>query len=266
MVCDLLSVEQIRQVIERIRPEIVIHTQALSDVDQCEREPDAAWAQNVTATEQLIRALEPLKALLIYVSTDYVFDGSKRAPYDENDSPRPISVYGRSKLKAEQRVLAYERSVIVRPSTLFGPGRMNFCDHVATQVKAGHSVEAFVDQVTSPTYTEDLADGIGELSAALLRAQATQWPRVYHMANAGGCSRVVFAQRVAELLGCSRSLIHPIPMAQYRQPTPRPSCSALSTIHVPHVIGRTLRSWDDALHAYLRQHHPFDSAEGELQR
>jgi len=242
--------------IESLQPDLVINAQALSDVDRCQAEPELARALNIETTIHLVRALKQTHALLIHISTDYVFDGTKGTPYTEADEPNPINVYGRSKLEAERLVLGYVRAVVVRTSTLFGPGRMTFCDRVLSRVKAGQTIEAFVDQVTSPTYTEDLADGIGELSAALWRAQATQWPRVYHMANMGGCSRVVFAQRVAELLGCSRTLIHPIPMSQHRQPTPRPSCSALTTIHVPQVIGRNLRSWDDALHAYLRQRHP----------
>ena len=185
-----------------------------------------------------------------------VFDGMKGAPYDENDTPNPLSVYGRSKLEAEQLVLRYPRSVVVRPSTLFGSGRMNFCDHIVSRVTAGQAVEAFIDQVTSPTYTEDLAVGIAELSVAVWSSRDVAWPRTYHIANAGSCSRVAFAHRVAELLGCSRDLIQGIPMARQQRPAPRPANSALTTIQLASVIRRTLRPWDDALQAYLRQRHP----------
>jgi len=212
LVCDLGDARRAAEVIGAIRPDAVIHTQALSDVDRCEREPEAARAQNVDATAHLIQALRQERApgdggrgaLLVHISTDYVFDGAKGAPYIEEDEPRPLSVYGRSKLEAERLALGYPRAVVVRPSTLFGPGRMNFCDHIVSRVRAGEAVEAFADQVTSPTYTEDLAAGLGELCAAVRGLPDGSRPRLVHLANAGGCSRVAFAERVADLLEAVR--------------------------------------------------------------
>ena len=274
LACDLVDAQRTAKLIQTLTPEIVIHTQALSDVDQCERQPETAQAQIVETTRHVIQALQPLKnigdvsifsgakietsplliqPLVVSISTDYVFDGTKGAPYDETDSPKPISVYGRAKLEAEQVVLSYPRSVVVRTSTLFGPGRENFCDHAVSRMKAGQQVEAFIDQVTSPTYTIDLAEGIGELSVALWRSRGSRASRVYHIANAGACSRVTFAERIADLLGYSHALIRKISMAQQRRPAPRPAYSALGTAHLSCVIGRTLRPWDDALQAYLGQ-------------
>lgn len=207
MVCDLLDAQRTANVIRDCRPDVVIHAQALSDVDQCEREPALADALNVTAIRHVLRALEGTGALVVYVSTDYVFDGTKAAPYDERDEPRPISVYGRSKLAGERAALAAPRSIVVRTSTLFGPSRMSFCDHVVKQLTAGEPVEAFADQVTSPTYSDDLAGGVAQLSAALRDAWNAEGPRVFHLANAGGCSRMEFARRVADLLGAPRTLV-----------------------------------------------------------
>ena len=254
MACDLLDAQRTRAIISALRPDVVIHAQALSDVDQCEVEPDAAQTLNVQTIANVVQALAAEQALLICVSTDYVFDGKKGRPYDETDEPNPINVYGRSKLEAERQALGYPRAVIVRTSTLFGAGRMNFCDHIVQQLTSGQPIEAFVDQVTSPTYTVDLAEGIGDLCAVLMVSRALQ-PRVVHMANAGECSRFTFAQRVRELLGCPVELVQPIPMAHQRRPAARPRYSALTTIRVPQVIRRTLRSWDDALQAYLRARH-----------
>ena len=248
--CDLVDARRTAEVVGALRPDLVIHTQALSDVDRCELEPDAARAQNVGATASLLRALE--RAWLVQISTDYVFDGTKGTPYDENDEPRPVSVYGRMKLDAERLALGYPRAVVVRPSTLFGPGRANFCDTIVARLRAGEPVEAFADQVTSPTYTVDLAEGLEALCAALGRADEPP-ARVVHVANAGGCSRVTFARRIAELIGGSPELVRPIPMAAQRRPARRPAYSALTTIHLARLIGRTLRPWDDALRAYLGQ-------------
>ena len=250
--CDLLDVARTTQVIREASPDIVIHAQAQSDVDRCEIEPAMAAAQNVETTAHVIEALRSSGAWLVYISTDYVFDGEKGSPYDEQDVPRPISVYGTTKLEGERRTLACAQGIVVRPSTLFGPARMNFCDQVATRIREGQPVEAFDDQTTSPTYTDDLADGMAALLEAIQR-NLLGARRVLHMANAGSCTRVEFAQRIADLLGCPRDSIRGIAMAEQRRPAKRPAYSALTTRYLSNVIGRTLRPWDDALQAYLRQ-------------
>jgi len=252
-VCDLLDARRTAEIIRDCRPELVIHTQALSDVDRCELEPILAESLNVTAIRNLLQALTGSRAVVLYVSTDYVFDGTKGAPYDERDEPRPISAYGRSKLAGERVVLGVPRTIVARTSTLFGAGRMNFCDHIVGRLTAGEPVEAFADQVTSPTYSDDLADGLARLGTAAMESWHDRGPRVFHVANAGGCSRVDFATRVAELLRAPRTLIRRISMAQQRRPAQRPAYSALTTVHLTQVIGRVLRPWDDALAAYLRQ-------------
>ena len=251
MVCDLLDEARIGTVVGECQPDVVIHTQALSDVDQCEREPDLAEAMNVRTTDHLVRALERAQPLFIYVSTDYVFDGKKGRPYDEHDAPRPISVYGRSKRDGERLALRFPRGVVVRPSTLFGPGRITFCDTVARGLQAGLTVEAFADQTTSPTYTEDAAEMVEALIGSL-RASRERWAsRVYHVTNAGSCTRVELACRVAALLGRPRDRIRPILMREQHRPARRPAYSALTTVALPNMTGRTLRPWHEALQAHL---------------
>ena len=200
------------------------------------------------------------------MSSDYVFDGTRNSPYDETDKPNPISVYGRSKLEAERLALQYPRGVIVRTSTLFGPGRMNFCNHIVSRLRLCQAVEAFADQTTSPTYTVDLASGLSELVNILLVDKQIRNPRVYHLANAGGCTRMTFALRIAQLLEADRALVHGISMAQQKRPAQRPAYSALTSIHAPRIMGRSLPSWEDALHTYLRARNPFDFAQGGVQR
>ena len=168
-VCDLSDARRTSEALRALAPDVVLHTQAQSDVDRCELDPVEARAQNIDATRHVIEALRPTATRLIHVSTDYVFDGKKGSPYDEQDTPHPISVYGRTKLEAEQVVLGYAGGLIVRPSTLFGPGRINFCDRVVQAALEGATVEAFEDQTTSPSFTEDVADAIGELLVALAR-------------------------------------------------------------------------------------------------
>ena len=225
---------------------------------------------NVETTAHLVRALGARPAVLLYVSTDYVFDGEQGRPYDEHDAPRPVSVYGRSKLEGEREALRHPRAVVIRPSTLFGPGRMNFCDAVVRALQEGGTIEAFTDQTTSPTYTEDFAAMARELITALTRPAPTPnsvpgvesggarlvWgpaSRVVHLTNAGHASRVEFAHRVADLLGRSREAVRPIRMADQRRPARRPACSALTSTELMPLTGRMMRPWDDAVRAYLQQ-------------
>jgi dTDP-4-dehydrorhamnose reductase len=205
----------------------------------------------VQTVEHLCRALGETGALLIALSSDYVFDGAKGSPYDEEDEPNPLSVYGRTKLAGERVALSYPNAVVVRPSTLFGPGRTNFCDAIVERFRRDEPVEAFVDQVTSPTYTEDLAEGLRGLVDAMAARSLKQLPRIYHMTNAGGASRVEFSTYVAGLVGRPASLIKPIQMQDQRRPAPRPANSALTSRVLQDTIGRTLRPWQESVRAYL---------------
>lgn len=248
--CDLSAPAQAAALVAAVRPEVVINAQALSDVDACEQDPAAAEAGNVQTVRVLTAALQSSGALLVHLSTDYVFDGEKGAPYVETDPPRPLSVYGRSKWAGEQVALAYARGVVVRTSTLFGPGRHNFCDYIVRQVRAGQPVDAFADQVTSPTYTRDLAAALEVLTARLAPAAALP-VRLFHAVNEGQASRVAFARRIAERVGAPPDLVCPIRRADQRRPAARPAFSALASLYLSTTIGRRLPTWDDALLSYL---------------
>ena len=239
--------------VDAARPDVVIHAQALSDVDRCEQEPALARAMNVEATANLVRALEGSPAWLFHVSTDYVFDGAKGAPYLETDAPRPVSVYGRTKLEAEQAALSRERTLVVRPSTLYGRGRMNFCDFLLQELSGAGTIEAYTDQTTSPTCTEDMAQGLLDAIQVIRQTSRISLPgRVMHLANGGACTRLEFAVRVADLLGRGHDRIRAIRMADQRRPAARPPYSALASQAQQQLIGRTLRRWDEALDAYVR--------------
>jgi len=233
----------------------VIHAQALSDVDRCQQEPRLAQAMNVETTRNLVEALGELKPLFLYISisTDYVFDGTKGAPYDESDLPHPLSVYGMTKLEAERVALSAAPAIVVRLSTLFGPGRKSFCDHIVSRLSSEEPVEAFTDQTTSPTYTEDAAEGLEALIHSVRRLGVPSLPsRIVHVANAGGCSRFEFARHVARLLDRPSTGIRPIRMAEQARPAPRPAYSALDTRYLGRLIGKPLQPWTDAVEAYLR--------------
>jgi len=249
--CDLTDRSATARLVQDIKPEVVIHTQACADVDRCEVAPDEAEALNVHTVEHLCQACVHDHPLLLAISSDYVFDGAKEPPYTEADEPRPMSVYGKTKLAGERIALAYPRAVVVRVSTLFGPGRQDFCDTIVQRLTRGERVEAFADQTTSPTYTQDAAEGLRLLMEALARQGIERQPRLYHLTNAGWCTRVEFARTVAAIVGGDATLIRPIFMRDQRRPAPRPACSALASRQLSGVIGRELRPWQEAVRAYL---------------
>lgn len=255
LVCDLTDAQATARALQQAAPDAVIHAQAMSDVDRCELEPAQAEAMNAQTVEHLCRALKASGVPVLVLSTDYVFDGTKGRPYDEDDAPNPLSVYGRSKWAGERIALRYRGTLVVRPSTLFGPGRDNFCDTIAERARRGTAVQAFVDQATSPTYTDDLAGALEAILRALRGAAGRQMPRIVHVTNAGGCRRMEFAARVVELLGAPASLVQPIRMEEQARPARRPAYSVLTSRHLAAMIGTTLRPWDEALHAYLRRRH-----------
>jgi dTDP-4-dehydrorhamnose reductase len=253
VICNLQDAEALRRVIGDVRPDIVVNSQALADVDLCERDPALAHAQNVETTARLVAAVSQAGVGLLHISTNYVFDGRKGAPYEERDRPNPMNVYGATKLAAEQLVLAAPRGLIVRTSTLFGPDKMNFCDHIVAQASAGRPVDAFEDQCMSPTYTEDVALAVRELVERLAGGNGPPEQRIVHVANEGGASRVEFARHVMALVGAAPALVNPVTMASQRRSAPRPPYSVFTTTALVSLIGRRLPRWDDALVRYLRQ-------------
>ncbi|HWU37045.1 MAG TPA: dTDP-4-dehydrorhamnose reductase, partial [Candidatus Acidoferrum sp.] len=178
-----------------LRPNWVIHAAAATDVDGCER--DSAWAQAVNGdgTGRVADGCRRAGAGMIYISTDFVFDGRKRSPYTEEDQPAPLSVYGRSKLAGEEaaRVLA-PRWAIVRSAWMFGVSGKNFVKGIVNKAVAGERLRFVNDQVGSPTYARDLAQALAELVTRQLTG-------VFHVTNSGSCSRYEFARAILKQAG-----------------------------------------------------------------
>ncbi|HEV8681909.1 MAG TPA: dTDP-4-dehydrorhamnose reductase [Actinomycetota bacterium] len=169
---DELPVEERGQVLDRIRrsrPDVVVHLGAMTGVDACEDDPDRAFAVNAQGTANVADAARETAALMVYTSTDYVFDGEKEEPYVESDSPNPLSAYGRSKLAGEDEVrLRAPEHLVVRTGWLFGVGK-DFFSRSLARLAAGESVEAIVDRNGTPTYVPHLAGGLVALLTSGLR-------------------------------------------------------------------------------------------------
>jgi dTDP-4-dehydrorhamnose reductase len=225
-------------------PDVVVNCAAFTKVDACETDPRAE-AVNATAVGTLAKECLARSVDLIHVSTDFVFDGAKRAPYTEEDEPRPLSEYGRTKLAGEEAALRAPNALVVRSSWLFGPGGWNFVEAILKQVADGRRELAVVsDQRGRPTATPDLADAI----VALLLSGATG---LYHFANAGEATWFDFAREILDRSGCRDVALRPIDSATLARPAARPLYSVLDTTRYERRTGRSIRSWRDALAEHL---------------
>ncbi len=225
------------------RPDVVINCAAWTDVDGAEDSEEAAMAANGTAAGHVAAAAAKLDASVVYVSSDYVFDGAKGSPYLETDQPAPLSAYGRTKLAGEEATAAAnKRHFVVRSSWLFGIGGSNFVETMLRLASSQNEVLVVRDQVGSPTYTWHLAYGIVRLIEGIEFG-------IHHMAAAGACSwydfaREIFDQAKVECLVLSATT------DMLGRPAPRPAYSALESQR-EHPIG--LPPWRDGLAAYLAQ-------------
>jgi dTDP-4-dehydrorhamnose reductase len=192
-----------------------------------------------------------MDALCVYVSTDYVFDGSKRAPYTENDAPRPMNVYGVSKLAGEHLVQqACPRWLIARMASLFGKAGSsgkggNFVETILAKAKTGEPLRLVNDIRMSPTYTHDAARAL----EALLRQRAEG---LFHLANTGNCTWYEFARRALEIVGLANS-VEAITSASYPMKARRPEDSSLESTKLDADLRACLRPWHKALETYLAE-------------
>ena len=246
---DVRDFHQVQQVLKEIQPDVVINTAAFTRVDDCEDQPEVAFAVNALGAWNVARVCEDLGCILVQISTDYVFDGQKRTPYTEEDLPRPLNVYGVTKLAGEHFVHAYcEKHFIVRTSGLYGIAGSrgkggNFVETMIRLAREGRPIRVVNDQVLSPTYTLDLAEKIVEL-------MATEAYGCYHMTNAGQCSWYEFATQIFHLLGLHPTLV-PITSEAYGAKARRPSYSVLANDNIAMIGVEPLRPWTQALTAYL---------------
>ena len=227
-------------------PDAVINCAAWTDVDGCETAPEKAEHVNAFGPENLARASRNAGALLITISTDYVFDGEKEGFYTQRDQPRPISVYGRFKLEGEQRAQQeHARTIIVRSGYIFGPGGKNFLSNVVTSTQDGHNLKVIRDYWGTPTYGVDLALRLRELAALDL-------PGIYHVVSAGdGASFETFTAEALRIAGLSSDLLDVIDGDSLGRPAPRPKNSRLRCL-LSEAIGLSpLPQWQDGLARFI---------------
>jgi dTDP-4-dehydrorhamnose reductase len=222
----------------------VVNCAAFTAVDRCEQEEDLATAVNGTAVGHLAQACDRVGALLVQVSTDYVFPGSGSRPYREDDPVGPTSAYGRSKLVGEEAARIVERHLIARTAWLCGRGGPNFVEAIRRQAESGRSpIRVVADQHGSPTFCDDLADALLDLVARDARG-------VLHVAGSEATTWFGFACEIVRQLGAGVPVV-PVTTAEFPRPAPRPAYSVLDTGRLQSVLGRALPPWRDALARYL---------------
>lgn len=240
---DVTDPAQLRRRLELERPDVVINCAAWTDVDGAETAEEAAFAVNGKGAGNAAAAAAEVEARIVHVSTDYVFDGAKGAPYVESDQPAPLSAYGRTKLAGEEAVAAAnKRHFIVRSAGLFGVGGRNFVGTMLRLAEAQNEVTVVRDQVGSPTYTWHLAYGIVRLIEGIEYG-------IHHMAAAGQCSWYEFAREIFEQAHVECRVLS-ITSEEFGAAAPRPASSALVSQR-EHAI--RLPSWQDGLAGYLAQ-------------
>jgi len=242
---DIRDEKRVLEVVQEARPEWIVLAAAYTDVDGCESKPDLAFAVNRDGAVNVAAAAKQVGARLVFLSSDYVFDGKKTTPYETGDARNPQSVYGRTKAEAEVALLdLMPDCCIARTSWLFGVGGKCFPDTILKLAASRPALDVVNDQRGSPTYTEDLARAIIQLC----RKNATG---IVHATNAGDCSWFELAEEIVSRAGLGTTVC-PVSTEQMARPAPRPAYSVLSPARL-RALGIEMPFWRDALRRYLEQ-------------
>lgn len=242
---DIRDASRVMQMARETNPEWIVLSAAYTDVDGCESNAELAFAVNRDGAVNVGRAAKEVGARLLFLSSDYVFDGKKTTPYETNDPRNPQSVYGRTKAEAEVRLLELiPDCCIVRTSWLFGVGGKCFPDTILKLAASRPVIDVVDDQRGSPTYTVDLARAI----TYLCRQNAEG---IVHITNAGSCTWFEFGQQIVKSSGLTTD-VRPTSSEQMARPAPRPAYSVLSPSSLVE-LGLAMPSWQDALSRYMSE-------------
>ncbi|GAK49557.1 DTDP-4-dehydrorhamnose reductase [Candidatus Moduliflexus flocculans] len=249
--CDILDAAQLQSVIAPFAPNVIIHAAAYTNVDKAESDRDSAFALNETGTKHVAEAAKVCQAKLVYISTDYVFDGTKGTPYSEDDAPSPLGAYGWSKWRGEEQIRTVFADdptafLIVRIAWLYGKRGKNFVETILNLAQQQDTLRVVNDQFGSPTYTQDVARAL----QALIQCHGSG---VVHATNSGQCTWHEFAETILQFAGITGVTVLPISSAELNRPAPRPAFSVLQHERFTQLTGQQLRHWKDGLRAYFEE-------------
>jgi dTDP-4-dehydrorhamnose reductase len=254
---DLCNASTITRAMTDFRPDVIINSAAYTAVDKAESEAAAAFALNRDGARMLAEAAAKRGAAIIHISTDYVFDGSKPAPYVEDDPTAPINVYGRSKLEGEQAVAqANARHVIARTSWVHSPTGANFVKTMLRLARERGKLRVVDDQAGNPTYAPHLARALLQIARAVLDGEPGQRWGIYHLAGAGAVSWCGFAReifRVSAAMNGPSAEVVPITTVEYPTPAKRPANSRLDCSKAGSAFGVALPDWREGVEDCVRR-------------
>lgn len=251
--CDITDKDAVIEAVAGASPCAVIHAAAWTDVDGCELDEKKAYKINSEGTRHIALACRENDVLPIYISTDFVFDGKKKAPYTETDKAKPISIYGDSKLKGERFIKKNLRKYfVIRTSWLYGAEGKNFVDLILTKAKSADEMKVVDDQVGSPTYTKDLAKALHALLGKIFAKREARSTRygIYHVSGSGRTSWYEYAKEILTLAH-SESRVIPISSGELSRPAKRPAMSVLDNSKFLKFTGYKMRDWEYSLKSYL---------------
>lgn len=242
---DLTNYDEAEKYILKIKPECIIHCAAYTNVNKAEDEKELCYNVNVNGTENIAKICRKLNAKMIYISTDYVFDGTKNNEYEVDDIPNPLSVYGKSKYKGELKVKEnLDRYFIVRTSWVFGSHGNNFVKTMLNLGKERESIDVVCDQIGSPTYTVDLARVLCDMTFSDKYG-------IYHATNCGVCSWAEFAEEIMKREGLNCKVKY-VKSSDYKSNVVRPLDSRLSKESILENEFGMLPFWKNSLDLFLK--------------
>ncbi len=241
---DITDINKTIKTVKEINPDVVVHAAAFTDVNGSESNRDIAYKVNVLGTRNVAVACSQVDSALVYICTDYVFDGTKGSPYYEYDQTNPLSVYGKTKYLGEVYIRdILDKFYIVRTAWLYGFHGPNFVTTMLNLAKTNDSISVVNDQIGSPTYTVDLATAISQL----IKKPAYG---IYHVTNSGNCSWYEYAREIFEIAGIDIE-VKPVTTEEFPSPAPRPKYSVLENYNWKMEGFPKIRSYKEALREYM---------------
>lgn len=245
---EITDAQKVFSVFDEIKPDIVVHAAAYTQVDKAEEDEDRAFAVNAIGTRNLAVACEKHNAKMIYISTDYVFDGNTQRPYHEFSLTNPLSVYGKSKLAGEHYVQNLSsKYFILRTSWVYGKYGNNFVKTMLAIAKDRSEINVVNDQYGSPTYSVDLANFISIIMNSELYG-------IYHFSNSGYCSWYEFAKAIFELANLEHIKVNPVTTFDFPRPAPRPAFSVMDHMTMRNSGFGYTRHWKEALEDFINDY------------
>jgi dTDP-4-dehydrorhamnose reductase len=258
---DLTNLEKLRATIQHIQPDVIVNASAYTAVDKAESERETAFLINEKAVAVFAEEAKKLNALLIHYSTDYVFDGTKNAPYNENDATNPLNVYGESKLAGEQAIQHSGADyLILRTTWVFASRGQNFVKSILRLAAEREELNIVADQIGAPTSARFIAETTAHIlrQSQQERGNKTFKSDSYNLTNSGETSWHGFAEKIVELarrenIELKNKVINPIPTSAYPTPAKRPLNSRLSTQKLTQHFGLTIPNWETVLELCLAE-------------